>query len=297
MTFSKETGVKAAGRQVHNMLRTLNNFQQRFLATLFSICAAGLIIFSSHFSPFQLLFVAVIAAVQARALWEYYGLCLIKGLEPNRLLSIVFSIFYVLCHYFSPDFPLSESLCLLLALSFMVHLSQHEQAIGNLATTFFGFAYITLPLSLLIDLNFSAHNSSLWIIYLIATTKIADIAAYIVGKTVGRTPLARKLSPKKTVEGAIAGLVAAALMSLLFCNGTSTLSIAPYFSLGQAAVLGLAIGFVSQIGDLAESLLKRDAGVKDSSNIPGFGGILDMVDSVIFTAPLLYFWLTIKGVL
>lgn len=274
------------------MTRTLTNFQQRFLATLLSISVAGALIFSSHYPSLQFLFVGAITAIQAKALWEYYGLAIRKGLKVQRLLGTIFSVIYVIWHAVSGDFYVFESLLLLLALSFAAQLSNHTKAIETLATTLFGFVYITLPLSLLIDLNFSPTNTSLWIIYLIIITKITDIAAYIAGKTVGKHLLAPVVSPKKTVEGAIAGLAAACLSSFLFfwwCQCP--------FSTAESIILGALIGIIAQIGDLAESLLKRDANVKDSSDIPGFGGMLDIVDSVIFTAPLLYFWLAFKGVL
>jgi len=101
------------------------------------------------------------------------------------------------------------------------------------------------------------------------------------------------LSPKKTREGAIAGLLGATATSMLFSVIWNKCDIAAGadFSLLEAGILGLVIGLISQVGDLAESLLKRDAQVKDSNSLPGFGGMLDVVDSLIFTTPLLYFWL------
>lgn len=116
----------------------------------------------------------------------------------------------------------------------------------------------------------------------------ADIGAYFVGKYFGKTPLSG-ISPKKTVEGAIFGITASTAVGI---------AVAYYINLPEfyltGAALGSLIGIASLLGDLTESMLKRDAGVKDSGDlIPGHGGILDRTDSYIFTAPLVYYFLTL----
>jgi len=116
----------------------------------------------------------------------------------------------------------------------------------------------------------------------------ADIGAYVVGRWLGRTPLSN-ISPKKTVEGAIFGLLASIIVALLGAHGLGW----PSWPLTGAALGGL-IGVSSLLGDLTESLMKRDAGVKDSGDlIPGHGGILDRTDSYVFTAPLVYYFVTV----
>jgi len=116
----------------------------------------------------------------------------------------------------------------------------------------------------------------------------ADIGAYVVGRWLGRTPLSN-ISPKKTVEGAIFGLLASIIVALLGAYGLGW----PSWPLTGAALGGL-IGVSSLLGDLTESLMKRDAGVKDSGDlIPGHGGILDRTDSYVFTAPLVYYFVTV----
>ena len=116
----------------------------------------------------------------------------------------------------------------------------------------------------------------------------ADIGAYIVGKFFGRTPLS-DISPKKTVEGALFGVIGSVLVAIC---GAYLLKWPHPIIVGSA--VGLTIGIASILGDLTESMLKRDAGVKDSGQlIPGHGGILDRTDSYIFTAPLVYYFVTL----
>lgn len=116
----------------------------------------------------------------------------------------------------------------------------------------------------------------------------ADIGAYIMGKWLGRTRLS-DISPKKTVEGAIFGLLGSVIVAEL---GAWYLAW-PYWS-ATGLLLGILIGIVSLLGDLTESMMKRDAGVKDSGQlIPGHGGILDRTDSYVFTAPLVYYFVTL----
>lgn len=119
-----------------------------------------------------------------------------------------------------------------------------------------------------------------------------DTAAYGVGRAFGRRKLAPALSPKKSVEGAIGGLAASLAAAFL-----ARLWFAPYLTLLDALLLGVLVGVFAQIGDLVESLLKRDAATKDSSElIPGHGGALDRFDSLLFAAPIVYYYLVFRAV-
>jgi phosphatidate cytidylyltransferase len=116
----------------------------------------------------------------------------------------------------------------------------------------------------------------------------ADIGAYIVGRFFGKIPLSN-ISPKKTVEGAVFGMLASILVGM---TGAALLHWSFWVVSGGA--LGALIGISSLLGDLTESLMKRDAGVKDSGQlIPGHGGILDRTDSYVFTAPIVYYYVTL----
>lgn len=117
-----------------------------------------------------------------------------------------------------------------------------------------------------------------WFLLALLVTWLSDTFAYLVGKSVGKTKLIPRVSPNKTVEGAIGGLVAAALIAL-GCNWAFGMEI----GWGWALLIGFGLGLVGQVGDLSESMLKRARGVKDSGNlIPGHGGMLDRIDALIF---------------
>ncbi|HEX6960282.1 MAG TPA: phosphatidate cytidylyltransferase [Lacipirellula sp.] len=126
----------------------------------------------------------------------------------------------------------------------------------------------------------------------IATVKLSDIGQYVVGRTFGRHKLAPRISPGKTWEGAVGGIGLATLIAAAIFTGLNQGSRGfrvEYFLMVWAFTLTVAVAGL--IGDLAESLLKRDAGVKDSSDwMPGFGGVLDLLDSILFAAPVAYMW-------
>jgi phosphatidate cytidylyltransferase len=127
----------------------------------------------------------------------------------------------------------------------------------------------------------------LTVLALFAAIWLCDSAAYFAGTRFGRHKLLERVSPKKTWEGVIAGGIAAVLAFVL-----ARALLLPYMTITTAVVCGLIVGVFGQLGDLVESLIKRDTGVKDSSSlIPGHGGILDRFDSVIFVSPIIYFYL------
>ncbi len=129
------------------------------------------------------------------------------------------------------------------------------------------------------------------LLYFLTTTKSADSGAYVVGSLFGRTPLARSISPKKTVEGAAGGVLVAVAVGALF----GLFSDRAVLGLAESMILAGVLGCWGQVGDLFESCLKREAGVKDSSSwMAGLGGVLDMLDSVIWNGPLFVLWWQIR---
>jgi phosphatidate cytidylyltransferase len=168
-----------------------------------------------------------------------------------------------------------------------------ERTIESIAITFLGAFLVPWALGHLLLIRSLRPGGMEYVYFLFIVIWMLDTGAYVVGRKFGRMHLAEQVSPKKTVEGAIGGAVTAVVTAMLCAH----LFMKEFLPLTDAAALGLLIAVVAQFSDLAESLLKRDVGVKDSANLlPGHGGMLDRFDSFLFTAPLLYYYLTIfKG--
>jgi phosphatidate cytidylyltransferase len=131
-------------------------------------------------------------------------------------------------------------------------------------------------------------NGALLVSFLIVVTKMGDVGAYFIGSSIGRHNLIPRISPHKTVEGTIGGLLSS-VGAAAACK-----AFLPHLAYWHLVTLGALLGILAQVGDLAESLLKRDCSVKDSgSSLSGFGGMLDLIDSLLFTAPILYFYLEV----
>ena len=159
------------------------------------------------------------------------------------------------------------------------------EALGGVATTLFGLAYISALFSYLFYIRTLHPQRGAWLVlFLILVTKMGDVGAYAVGNLVGRHTLIPRISPRKTVEGFI-GAVLFSGITAVCARSMLGRALHPLLAL----VLGMFLGFPGQLGDLAESLLKRDCQIKDSGSLmPGLGGVLDIMDSLLFTAPLFY---------
>lgn len=273
----------------------MSNFVQRLLMGTFMGFLFCTVIYLSHDPLFQPLFVLVLAVVIAAALWEYYKIAKARGHQPVETIGIVGSIVYLYALYLTMgqatlvEWPMI-AIGLTLFSAFVCYFFTGISPLVNLALTVFGIVYLTIPLSsmLLIDIDYGRY----WMLYLILVTKSTDIGAYFAGKQLGRHKLAPVISPKKTWEGAVAGFLLGTFASYLLHKLSIEYFSVPLFSSSLLALgFGALMTIVAQIGDLSESLLKRDSGVKDSNKLPGLGGILDMVDSLVFTAPLLYMFL------
>lgn len=152
--------------------------------------------------------------------------------------------------------------------------------------SFFGIFYIAWTLGHLISLRQNLPNGYYMIILLMLITWSTDTGAYFIGRWLGRHKLCPRISPKKTVEGAVGGLIISIFVVWLFAQYISVLLLKPLL------ILAVSASVIGQLGDLAESVWKRWAGIKDSGTlIPGHGGVLDRCDSLILTTPLVYYYL------
>ncbi len=165
-------------------------------------------------------------------------------------------------------------------------LHEIEKTLSKSALLFFGIAYVAGFLSYLILIRQHSLGREL-IFFILIMTWGGDAGAYYVGRALGKHKLAPRVSPNKTIEGALGGL------GIGFLGGAAAkLSFLPFFSWGDLIALSLLLGVFGQLGDLVESMLKRSAGVKDSSAlVPAHGGLFDKLDSIAFAAPLLYYYL------
>lgn len=284
-------------------INSMSNLSQRLIVGGASTVIMLLAIwFSSnpYINPF---FTLLIAAVVGTALWEFYAIPRALNYRPLRTLILVGSTAYIFAVYLSStttkvfdDLPMAIEL-LTMAAVFGYYFSRGSEVVTNSALSLLGFFYLTIPLSYLIKINnFHAetgiNDGQLWLVYLLFTTKMTDVGAYIFGKNFGKIKITPYISPKKTLEGAIGGLIVASLTSLIIGTLIFPLFSKAPLSIATCLLVGALMGAVAQFGDLVESLLKRDGKIKDSNQIPGLGGVLDVVDSLIFTAPLLYLLLT-----
>ena len=164
-----------------------------------------------------------------------------------------------------------------------------EGALEDIGVTVLGIFYVSLFFGFQV-LILQWMNGRAWLTFLYLVIWASDIGAYFVGTAFGKHRLYEKISPKKSIEGLVGGLAASAGVALC-CR----IWFFPGIGSFEIALLAVVLAVMGTIGDLAESLIKRGAGVKDSGVIiPGHGGILDRMDSMLFAAPLLFFYLTLK---
>jgi phosphatidate cytidylyltransferase len=277
----------------------------RFLTALLLIPP---VIYLIGWSPKWLLLAAVIAAVEL-CLYEFFQLCRYAEFKPLSMLGYLAGAALCAVRALEASGSALYSLLLLVALVLITLTAALATSrdlktyLGTAATTIFGVLYIGLGLSCVIPLRFShlsqnvlrvagaadASGGRNLLLLLFLVIWADDTFAYLVGRTIGRNMLFPSISPKKTLEGSVAGLGG----SLLVAWGFTSL-VWQTASLKQVMLLAGLIALFGQIGDLAESAMKRGASVKDSGSVlPGHGGLLDRVDSLLFGAPVLWLSLAI----
>lgn len=199
---------------------------------------------------------------------------------------------FVVLGFFKSKFSLIGFILFLLLLStFTVRIfsGKLDGSIYSISTTIFGVVYVIVPLGLLLSLVALPHGPFLALL-VTWSTAMTDVMGYIVGRFFGTHKMNLPISPNKTWEGYIGGVLGQLAMTFIFYVLADKWFTVPYISNVMLVVFSVAISFTAIMGDLSESLLKRDAAVKDSGNlIPGHGGILDRIDSLLFTVPVMYY--------
>jgi phosphatidate cytidylyltransferase len=284
------------------VIKKMADLNRRLLVSSISVLVVAFLITYSQNAIVKWLLLLFIAALACIGVWEYAQLAIAKGAHPASRLMIIASAIVVFAFYASlhfvafPQLPIFVLVVALWAF-FLKHFKEPRNSLIDIAVELFGVAYVAVPLSLMLGVLYPiAHEGApqegrWWLVYLIVVTKITDMGAYFVGRLWGKHRLS-SLSPKKTVEGALSGFLCAVLASIVIhLIGQKLAPQDFHLSFFESIWLGALLGTVGQIGDLAESLLKRDALVKDSNQLPGLGGVLDMVDSLLFTTPIVYFFI------
>lgn len=222
-------------------------------------------------------------------LYEFFTMLEKKNIKIYKYFGIGMGIIIPLSVTFNFELTKNwELLFIVLALLFLIIMQlrrrENSGTIVDISTTLFGILYIAWFLSFMIKIRYLPGGLGFFV-SVILITKLGDIGAYLIGSRFGKKPLIPRISPNKSIEGSIGGLffsIAGALISKPFLN----------FSYFHLVLIGLFLGILAQLGDLSESLLKRDCQVKDSGRIfPGMGGALDILDSLLFTAPAFYFYI------
>jgi phosphatidate cytidylyltransferase len=228
------------------------------------------------------------------ALWEFRGLSDGMGSRAPLWLLLPLGGFFAFSGTVlkTVDVNLVLSLTLVVGLAAFLFVPGRRQGLGRWAMGVAGALYIGMPLNYYLQLYTSRSHGMVWALFIILAVVANDVLALLVGSRIGRHPFFPAISPRKTVEGAVAGVVGSVIVMLV--GVSAIIGLAPL----HAIALGILVGVSAQLGDLVESQMKRIAEVKDSSNlIPGHGGVLDRLDSILFPPILVYFYVTMFHIL
>jgi phosphatidate cytidylyltransferase len=229
----------------------------------------------------------VITLLIVAGLYEYFVMLERKGIKIYKYFGIGMGTIIPLSIMFRFEPTRNwELLFIILALFFLILMQFKRRdssgVVVDISTTLFGILYVSWFFSFMIKIRYLPGGLG-FLAAVLLITKLGDIGAYLVGSKWGKKPLVPHISPKKTIEGALGGL------GFSILGGLASSSFLP-FGYGQLLLIAVSLGVLGQLGDLSESLLKRDCQVKDSGNLfPGMGGVLDLIDSLLFTAPVFYF--------
>lgn len=225
------------------------------------------------------------------AAYEFYVMCGKAGFAPFALpgalaAALAFNLPWLKEYHLGNDYGFGALLALLVILAFfgLICRKSRPNALVDVAVTVFGAVYIGLLSAYLVEIHLPEFGAKL-VIYFIAVAKAADIGGYLTGKLAGKHKLAPNISPNKTIEGAIGGMmlsvIVAFALSFLLPGG---------FSPAWKVLFAVLVNIAAQFGDIAESILKRSCGVKDSAVfLPKVCGALDLIDSVLISAPVAFY--------
>lgn len=263
------------------------------IRTLSGIVFVSVLLFSILMSKES--FIALFYVIMLICLYEFKKMIQLKSIFPYLVGSLVY-IFGYLLHYTSSETMMTKIigsfLFLTVAVLFIsILILNKKNIISHLGKIFLSIIYIAIPFTLIAKIpfmnsQFSYMNTTILGIFILVW--VNDSFAFLVGKNIGKHKLLERISPNKTIEGFFGGMLFTFLAGYILAEQFNALSLAQWIVIaGIVSVFGV-------IGDLIESMFKRQAGIKDSSNfIPGHGGFLDRFDSVLFAAPFIFIYLQI----
>jgi phosphatidate cytidylyltransferase len=241
-------------------------------------------------------FTVLIAAAALAGTYEFYHIANFHRTEPLLYLGLLWALALVVSpHYGNPDLlPIVVTAAMLISLVCLLLRPSRDKAFHEWSWTIVGALYVGWMLSYWLNLR-GLEDGRDWIYLAMLTTFANDTGAYFIGRAIGKHKLAPAISPAKTWEGAIGGLVSAIPAAIVIAMVLKLISArlgTPFvFGYWQIIILGFLVGLFAQLGDLVESLFKRNMGVKESGNLlPGHGGVLDRFDSLIFVGAVVYYY-------
>lgn len=286
----------------------MNNAELTFRRRLLSTMVLWVLVLGTILSGYEQLFFVTISGIGLLGLWEYYEMLDRRGVPNFKLTALITAVvffagsFYTFRSYGpdkSYDFEIAVLVVFLLVVfgRQMFRRTRDKNPLETMAYTLFGLLYIVWLFNFLTKIVYLAPRGDLgettgqyYVLYLLLVTKFSDMGAYVTGSLIGKHKLVPHISPHKSWEGLAGALVFAVGGSFgLWALIPEKLAV---FGPMDVAVLGLLLGLAAVIGDLAESIVKRSTEAKDSGGLlPGIGGVLDLIDSLLFTAPILFFYM------
>jgi len=264
--------------------------KKRFFSSFFIIALSAFCILNEY------AFIVMVLGLTIGGLYEFFHMIKRKGIPIYSYFGIVIGVLIPLTIY--TRFELTRNweflfivLAFLAILLFQFARQDNTNAIVGISTTMFGVFYVSWLFSFLIRVRFllPEFEGVKLLAFIVVVTKAGDIGALLVGSLYGKHPLLPRVSPNKSIEGALGSFVFSIVAAVVCCSWLPP----NQFPLWQVALMGAFFGGMGQLGDVSESLIKRDCNVKDSGKfLPGMGGVLDVIDSLLFSVPVFYLYMS-----
>jgi phosphatidate cytidylyltransferase len=261
-----------------------NNFIIRAITTIIAIPLIILIIFLGKYPLFILIMILAFLGLN-----ELYKMAQKQGFKPSYILGLMLTFYFIITTFYDNynlKYDKNFIITFFIIICFITQLFKKDfsKVLPEISIMIFVSIYLGYLLSFILQVT-DLPNGNYYLLCLLFITWANDMGAYIIGINFGKNRISPKISPKKSVEGSIGGIIFSITITLILKKWLS-------LSFKELIILGLILSIIGQLGDLFESVLKRGSGIKDSGKIfPGHGGALDSFDSLLFTAPVFYYYI------